>query len=83
MVDTEGKFVQALAIAAEVMFEYGQLEGSKVLHRVGPKLSQLLSGNFPDTWQASNWQRQQKRVNVLRLDDKQPIGLSPVGGKLG
>jgi len=47
LVDTAGKLVQTLAIAAEVLFEYGQVEGSQVLRCLGPKFRQLLR-NFAD-----------------------------------
>ena len=82
IVDTEGKLVQALTIAAEVVFEYGQVESSQIPHRLCSKFRQLLSRNFADARQASNRQWQQKRVYVLRLDDKQPIRFAPVRGEL-
>ena len=81
IVDTAGKLVQALTVAAEVMFEYGQVESSQIPHRLCSKFRQLLSRNFADARQASNRQWQQKRIYVLRLDDKEPIRLAPVRGE--
>ena len=62
MVDTEGKLVQTLTIAAEVLFEHGQVQSSQVVHRLCSKFRQLLSGNFADARQASNRQRQQEVI---------------------
>ena len=74
IVDSVGKLVQALAVAAEVLFEYGQVERSQVLNRVCAQFCQFLSRNFTNTRQPANWQWQQKGVNLFGLDDKQPIG---------
>ena len=82
MVDTEGKLVQALTVAAEVLFEHGQVESSQIPHRLCSQCRQLLFRNFADARQASDRQRQQKRVYFFRPDDKQPIGLAPVRGEL-
>ena len=38
IVDTEGKLVQALSIAAEVIFEYRQGESSQIPHRLCSKV---------------------------------------------
>jgi hypothetical protein len=55
MVDTEGKLVQALAIAAEVVFEHRQVESSQVPHRLCSEFCQLLSRNFANARQASRF----------------------------
>jgi hypothetical protein len=81
IVDTAGELVQAPTIAAEVVFEHGQIHTSQVAHSLYSKFPQLVSCNFADSRQAPNRQRQKKRVYVLRPDDKELIRFAPVGGE--
>ena len=81
LVDTAGELVQAPTIAAEVVFECGQIHTSQISHSLYSKFPQLLSCNFADSRQPPNRQRQKKRIYVLGLDDKEPIRFAPVGGE--
>src|ERR1700675_2506713 len=77
-IDAAGKLVQAKAVAAEILFEGRQLKLSQVFHGLHSEFGQLLSRDFADSRQASNGQWQQKRIDLLGLDDKEPVGLAPV-----
>ena len=70
-------------MAAELAYEYSQVESSQIPHRLCSKLRQLLACNFANPRQASDRQWQQKGVYVFRPDDKEPVGFAPVRGELG
>ena len=76
-----GEFVQAPAVAAELILKYAQLEGAQIPNRLYSKFRQLLSCNFANARQPFDPQRQQKRIDVLGLDDREAIRLAPVRGE--
>ena len=81
IVDTAREFVQAPTVTAELILKHAQIGGSQIPYRLYSKFRQLLSCNLANAGQASNRQWQEKRIYVLRLDDKDPIRFAPVRGE--
>ena len=77
VVDPACEFVQAKTIPAEVLFEQGQFQFSQISHRLYSELRQLVPCNFADSRQASDRKRQEKRIDILGLNDKEPIRFAP------
>ena len=61
-----------------MLFEQRQFQFSQITYSLYPKLRQLVSCNFADSRQASDRKRQQKRIDILGLDDKEPIWFAPI-----
>ena len=81
VVNTTGKLVQAQTIAAELGFEYGQIETSQIFYCLYSEFGQLLSRNLADSGQTSNRQWQKKGIYVLGLNHKEAIRFAPVRGQ--
>ena len=74
--------MQAHSIAAEVLFEHGRIQVSQFADCLDSKFRQSLFSDFPDSRQAPDRQGQEENINVIGLDNKEPIGLAPVRGEL-
>jgi hypothetical protein len=61
-----------------MLFEQWHVETSQVLYSSDSKFRNLLSRDFADSGNASDGQWQQKPIDLLGLDDKEPVGLAPV-----
>src|SRR5882762_7271993 len=80
---TTGLGEEVLAPAAEPLRELRPLERPEIGDRSDVTLVQETLGLGSDPWNDPDPQRIQKRLDLLRSHDREPVGLLEIGGDLG
>jgi hypothetical protein len=76
------QLVEAHAVATKAVLERGQIHPSSIRDRSYPEATQLSCRDLADSRQTFHRQGQQERIHFPRLNDKEPVGLSPARGNL-
>ncbi len=83
VVDPPRELVQAAPELPEAHLELDQRARPEVSDRRHPHRGESGAGGLADTGELADRQRGEERLDLLRPDDEQAVGLLPVGGDLG
>src|SRR4051812_22093306 len=79
LVDSACELVEPRSPFAEPRDELRLFELTQVTHRLDFHLEENRLGRFPDAGDLANGEGNEELVDLMRLDDEQPVRLAPVG----
>src|SRR5258708_1816625 len=82
MINPSGEFIQPQPISTESCLERFSIHRLNVADSLDPRVNQILFSNLPDAGDAPNGQIRQEVMNLVRLNDKQPVRLLPIRSDL-